>query len=78
MNLKVMRKTARKEHVQIVVISHSSEFISALKLNEVFYVYTEEQKTFVTPLYGNKELESHLSDSNLGELYATGFIDAVS
>lgn len=74
----VMRKAARKGHVQIVVISHSSEFISALKLNEVFYVYMEEQKTFVKPLYGNKELESHLSDSNFGELYATGFIDAVS
>lgn len=73
----VMRKVAHKGHVQIVVISHSSEFISALKLNEVFYVYTEEQKTFVKPLYGNKELESHLSDSNLGELYATAFIDAV-
>ena len=73
----VMRKAARKEHVQIVVTSHSSEFISALKLNEVFYVYMEGQKTFVKPLYGNKELESHLSDSNLGELYATGFIDVV-
>lgn len=71
----VMRKAARKGHVQIVVTSHSSEFISALKLNEVFYIYTEEQKTFVKPLYGNKELESHLSDSNLGELYTTGFID---
>lgn len=71
----VMRKAARKGHVQIVVTSHSSEFISALKLNEVFYIYTEEQKTFVKPLYGNKEQESHLSDSNLGELYPTGFID---
>ena len=73
----VMRKAARKGHVQIVVTSHSLEFISALKLNEVFYVYMEEQKTFVKPLYGNKELELHLSDSNLGELYTTGFIDVV-
>ena len=35
----VMRIKAKTENAQILVTSHSSEFISALKLNEVFYGY---------------------------------------
>ena len=74
----VMRKAARKGHVQIVVTSHSSEFISALKLNEVFHVSVVEGKTAITALGGNKQLKANLKDISLGELYTTGFIDAVS
>lgn len=74
----VMRKAARKGHVQIVVTSHSAEFISALKLNEVFYVSLVDGKTAIAALGGNKQLKTNLKDISLGELYTTGFIDAVS
>ena len=73
----VMRIKAKTENAQILVTSHSSEFISALKLNEVFYVSTTDSGTSVTALRGNMELKSHLKDIPLGELYTTGFIEAV-
>jgi len=72
-----MRLKARAKNSQILSISHSPGFISALRQDEVFYVVMEENNTIVKPLRGNKEIESCSVDIPLSELYSNGFIDAV-
>lgn len=70
----VMRIKAKRSNLQIFVSSHSPEFISALDLDEVFYVSMENETTQIKRLSPSKELSARFKDTPLGEILTSGTI----